>query len=377
MRRVLSFIRLGEEIGEGASSKVVQAESRQDVDDVGADSPSYRSESDCRKAVGQDGQLAVKMVRHAGEGPVGDQAQLAMWELHVLQQLNHPHIVKVHDVIELVDATYIVMERVDGPELGDYISGHVGGRLPAGDACRIFSQLLSALQHAHTAGYLHCDIKPANIRLSSSCDSAVLTDWGFARQLGASPCSASLFGSPAYAPPEQLTGYCPDGVSGGQRKLCPAADVWSLGATLHEMLVGCPPFGGDSFDTLVRNVIHLNFLRSFPEDIPTQAVELVHSMLQVGAIDRATVGELCASGWVSSSGFFPERQLATDQVGISCQDCEDGDDPKVHSTPWRHRLQTLRPRLMMLFYASACAYAIATYATHGAHGGFQLEYEDG
>jgi len=376
MKRVLSFIKLGEEIGEGASSKVMQAESRQDMDDVGSgESPSMRCENEGGKKAGQDGQLAVKMVRHTGDGPVGDQERLAMWELHVLQQLNHPHIVKVHDVIELVDATYIVMERVDGPELGDFISRHPGGRLPPECACRIFSQLLSSLQHAHAAGYLHCDIKPANIRLSSDCDFAVLTDWGFARQLGSSPCSASLFGSPAYAPPEQLTGYCPDGISGGQRKLCAAADVWSLGATLHEMLVGCAPFGGESFDALVRNVIHLNYLQSFPEDVPTEAVELVHSMLQVGPVDRATVHELCSSKWVSSSGFLPEQQLPSDQIGIMCDDCED--DPKVHSTPWRQRLQTLRPRFMLVFYASVCAYAVAMYATHGAHGGFQLEYEEG
>jgi serine/threonine-protein kinase len=187
----------------------------------------------------------------------------------------------VHDVIELVDATYIVMERVDGPELGEYISQQPGGRLPPDRACRIFCHMLSAIEHAHAVGFLHCDIKPANIRLSSAGDLAVLTDWGFSRQLGASPCNASLFGSPAYAAPEQLTGYCPDGISGGQRKLCAAADVWSLGATLHEMLVGCPPFGGESFDALVRNVIKLNYMRSFPDDVPLEAIELVHSMLQV------------------------------------------------------------------------------------------------
>jgi len=269
-----------------------------------------------------------------------------MWETHVLQQLAHAHISKLRDVISLVDATYIVMERVDGPELHDYIRAQPDGRLPPTVACRFLCQMLSALRHAHAHGVLHCDIKPANIRLSADCTHAVLTDWGFARQVGSAPCNASHFGTPAYAPPEQLTGYCPEAVVGGTRKLCPAADIWALGATLHEMLVGCPPFRGDTFDQLVRNAIQLSYAAPFPHDVPAEARELVLGMLQVSPCDRLDLNELCASAWVCRSGHLPTEGgegLPEGTVGIACAPSDDSDDPKVHGRGrWGTSLQCAR-----------------------------------
>jgi len=319
-------------------------------------------------------ELAVKVVRRASENDeLVDHEQLAMWEMHVLQQLHHPHIVKVRDVIDLVDATYIVMERVDGPELGDHIAGQSRGRLPPESACRIFVQMLAALNSAHSTGFLHCDIKPANIRLTQTCDFAVLTDWGLSKQIGSSPCHASMCGTPAYAPPEQLTGYCPDGIVGGQRKLCPAADIWSLGATLHEMLTGVPPFRGETFDELVRNVISLRYYTAFPDDVPAAAVELVHSMLQVCPSDRATLPELIASEWVGRCGSLPPCLLDQVRLGIQCEPCEtDADDPKVHGPFWKR--VRWKEYGLRLFYLSLCVGAVGSHLYGG--GGASLELVD-
>ena len=171
--------------------------------------------------------------------------------------LAHPlarsHIVRVMDVIEVVDATYIIMQRVDGPELTEYCERHSGRRLPAETATRILGHLLSALRHAHRHGFLHCDIKPDNVRLNKACDHAVLTDWGYARRPG-ERSDRFFCGTPAYASPEQLTGYSPDSVT-GRRKLCPATDVWSLGVTLFEMVAGALPFPADDHEALIRSVL--------------------------------------------------------------------------------------------------------------------------
>ena len=108
--------------------------------------------------------------------------------------------------------------------------------------------------------------QPENVRLHEanadgsdiSNEHAVLLDWGFSRRLG--PQSEPISqGTPAYAAPEQLTGYSADGVS-ARATLAATVDVWSLGATLCEMLCGSPPFGGVDFHQLVSNVLSLNFV---------------------------------------------------------------------------------------------------------------------
>ena len=160
---------------------------------------------------------------------------------------------------------------------------------------RFFAQLVAALCHAHGRGFVHCDIKPQNVRLDKTCTRAVLTDWGFARQAGDQK-SPITHGTPAFASPEQLTGYNCDGISSGRRRLCGGADVWALGATLYTMVVGRPPFGGETFEDLVRNVLALNYEGSL--SLPPQPRDLVEMMLQVAAYDRASLKELKAHDWV-------------------------------------------------------------------------------
>jgi len=315
----------------------------------------------------------VKMVRHRG-GVDDDQEQLAMWEMHVLQQLFHPHIVHVRDVIDLVDATYIVMERVDGPELGELIACSPGGRLCPDKACKYLAHMLAALRHAHLVGFLHCDIKPSNIRLAQPLDHAVVTDWGFARKLGATPSCAAMYGTPAYAPPEQLTGYSCDGLSGA-RRLSGESDVWSLGCTAHEMLTGRPPFAGDNLDTLVRNVIGLNYHCPFPDDVPRQAISLVHSCLQVCAIDRASIDELCDNAWVVASGHLPPADPAEHEVHVrfnTCGPCETGGPPKGNGFPVLNRLQG---RGLMALYLGLCVFALVSHMVYGPHEGASFTLE--
>lgn len=140
--RVFAWYQLGEAIGEGASSVVCEAVAHHpkvDMRDIDSPVEHPSSESTFRLR----GSLAVKMVKHSDH----DHEQLAMWETHVLQQLNHKNISRLRDIIDLVDATYIIMERVEGPELGDYIASQPEGRLRPSDACRIFCQMLSAIRY--------------------------------------------------------------------------------------------------------------------------------------------------------------------------------------------------------------------------------------
>ena len=244
------------------------------------------SEAECQTIVGEEGDssdtgsgahgvppLAVKLYEtgHSADRGAGAVMRDVMWEVHVLRQIAHAHIVRLCDSIEFTDACYVVMVRYDGPDLHEHIHAQPRGALCEADARRLFGHLLDAVRHAHSRGFLHCDLKPANVRLNAACDTAVVVDWGMARAITQQPEENICCGSPLYASPEQLTGQNPE-QAWGRAVLSPAADVWSLGATLHEMLAGTPPFGGGSMEELVANVMQVraqNSLRRPRAPAPT------------------------------------------------------------------------------------------------------------
>ena len=338
-RELLPRFQLGPMLGKGANCTVVEAEA----------DPDSSENKDAPRG------LAVKMFESSGHDQEG--LREVMWEVHVLRHLRHEHIVRLCDVVEVADAVYVVMERVDGPDLKKHIASQPGGKLSEAAARHLFGHLLAALRHAHSRGFVHCDVKPENVRLSVNCDRAVVVDWGLARQLSKQrPHIAE--GSPAYASPEQLTGVNTDEI--GRPKLQPAADVWSLGATLYEMLVGRPPFGdgtggdcnSDTFDALVERVLRLNY--DLPDALSVDARRLIDSMLQVQPADRASVAELCNDRWVVADGPLPpdEGAVAFD----ACVECEE--EPRsaldFARTNWR------RVGLALLYLALA-AFALAQH----------------
>ena len=255
------------------------------------------------------------------------------------------------------------------PQLTDYIEMHEtcreanashddihGGSSVVPLACcqRFFAQLVAALCHAHGRGFVHCDIKPQNVRLDKTCTRAVLTDWGFARQAGDQK-SPITHGTPAFASPEQLTGYNCDGISSGRRRLCGGADVWALGATLYTMVVGRPPFGGETFEDLVRNVLALNYEGSL-SSLPPQPRDLVEMMLQVAAYDRASLKELKAHDWVVGG-------MASDADGLilECEPCDDDDDEEEGGGKGKKGKSNVRQLGLMVLYGSLCALALLSH----------------
>ena len=170
-----------------------------------------RQAEGCLPAAAVPNQLAVKVYRtgHSSDRGDGSAMREVMWEVHVLRQLRHEHVVRLSDVIEMADAVYVVMERLEGPDLHAHIHAQPGGVLAEAEAARYFAHVLGALCHAHARGFLHCDVKPANVRLDRGCERAVLVDWGMARKRENQPGGSISQGTPAYASPEQLTGYNP------------------------------------------------------------------------------------------------------------------------------------------------------------------------
>lgn len=155
-----------------------------------------------------------------------------MREARSAARLGHPGIVTVHDVVEEDGRPWIVMELVRAWSLEQAI--RQSGPLPVIQAAEIGVRVLDALRHAHAAGILHRDVKPGNVLLTA--DRVVLTDFGIAAIEGDVTITQTglLMGSPAYVPPERLSG----------QPLTQAADLWSFGATLYAAVEGRPPYEG-------------------------------------------------------------------------------------------------------------------------------------
>ncbi|SHN44104.1 serine/threonine-protein kinase [Cryptosporangium aurantiacum] len=158
-------------------------------------------------------------------------------EARAAARLRHAGVVGVYDVLPEIDRVWIVMEYVEARNLADVI--RADGPMTPERTATLGLQLLDALDHAHRAGVLHRDVKPANVLVCAGehGERAVLTDFGVASVSGDASLTRTghLVGSPAYLSPERLTG----GTVGSP------SDLWSLGCTLFAAVEGKAPFARD------------------------------------------------------------------------------------------------------------------------------------
>ncbi|MBQ0101738.1 MAG: Stk1 family PASTA domain-containing Ser/Thr kinase [Firmicutes bacterium] len=151
-----------------------------------------------------------------------------------VSMLNHPNIVKVHDVSVKSRLKYIVMERVEGITLKSYMQRK--GVLSSGEILSYAEQILAALSHAHQKGIYHRDIKPQNILLLRS-GKVKISDFGIAAFENAEePTEKKAIGTVYYISPEQAAGKKIDG----------RTDLYSLGVMMYEMATGKLPFDADT-----------------------------------------------------------------------------------------------------------------------------------
>jgi serine/threonine-protein kinase len=182
---------------------------------------------------GGDPTLALKVLRpeKAAEEP---EVLAFREEARATAAVDHECVVTVHECGVEYGVHYLVMEFVDGPPLDRLLAAR--GRLDWRLSARIAIQVARALRHAHRQGWIHRDVKPGNILLFR--DGRVrLTDFGIVKDIGSLKgflVGGRRVGTAAYASPEQCLG----------KRLGPATDVYSLGATLYHMVCGRPPFAG-------------------------------------------------------------------------------------------------------------------------------------
>ena len=211
--------------------------------------------------LGRDVAIKVMGMMHAARGGAGERFRR---EAHAVAALKHPGIVEIYDFVDATDEapSYIVAELISGPTLRQVLESH-GGRLLPEIAALVALSLTDALAVAHARGVVHRDVKPDNVMIETTGGNArvVLTDFGVAHITGMETMTATgaLVGSPAYMSPEQSRGH----------EVGPAADLWSLGAMLYEMVTGIVPFAGKDPFTMIAAILRGSFRR------PSQVIATV------------------------------------------------------------------------------------------------------
>ncbi|MFT5355870.1 MAG: serine/threonine protein kinase [Polyangiales bacterium] len=223
-------------------------------------------------------------------------------EARVLSELSHPNIVGLTDYGMHDGAPYLVMERLEGRGLEVWLAEEVA--TPA-EGIRIMKDVLRGLAFAHDKGFLHRDIKPANIFLQKLADGEEhpkLVDFGLAKLFASDADeeegegeptltrAGSILGTPAYMAPEQASGST----------VGTAADVYSAGVVLFEILAGRPPFSADRRTELLRqhmidDVPDPSFFRAGLETTPELRALLLRALAKEPAARHKDGRELLAA----------------------------------------------------------------------------------
>ncbi|MHC5212382.1 MAG: bifunctional serine/threonine-protein kinase/formylglycine-generating enzyme family protein [Planctomycetota bacterium] len=246
------------ELGEGATARVFLAKDRK-----------------------HDRLVALKVLRPELAAAIGTERFLR--EIRVAAQLNHPHVLTLHDSGEADGLLYYVMPHVQGSTLKEELART--GPMPLARALRLGRHIAEALQHAHERGVVHRDIKPANILLVEG--EAVVADFGLAHSHGAADVDVTqpgtTMGTPLYMSPEQAD----PGTKVDQR-----TDVYGFGCVLFELITGRPPFSGATLaEVLSAHATEpVPSLRALRPDTPPELDALVARALAKQPADRFADG---------------------------------------------------------------------------------------
>uniref|UniRef100_A0A1D1Z9P0 non-specific serine/threonine protein kinase n=1 Tax=Anthurium amnicola TaxID=1678845 RepID=A0A1D1Z9P0_9ARAE len=204
-------------------------------------------------------------------------------EISAMKLLHHPNIVRIYEVIATKTKIYIVMEYVSGGQLSDKMS--YLRMLSEKEARKFFQQLIDAVDYCHSRGIYHRDLKPENLLIDSKGNLKV-SDFGLSALRKPGDMLSTACGSPSYVAPEVIIHKKYEGA---------AADVWSCGVVLFELLAGFLPFEDRNTTNLYRKISRAQY--TCPEWFTTGQRKLISRLLQPMPRRRVKVSEILEDEW--------------------------------------------------------------------------------
>ncbi|XP_072470936.1 serine/threonine-protein kinase SIK1 [Notamacropus eugenii] len=214
-------------------------------------------------------------------------------EVQIMKLLNHPHIIKLYQVMETKDMLYIVTEFAKNGEMFDYLTSN--GHLSENEARKKFWQILSAVEYCHSHHIVHRDLKTENLLLDASMN-IKLADFGFGNFYKSGEPLSTWCGSPPYAAPEVFEGKEYEG---------PHLDIWSLGVVLYVLVCGSLPFDGPNLPTLRQRVLEGRF--RIPFYMSQDCETLIRRMLVVDPTKRITIAQIKHHKWMLADPSFQQN----------------------------------------------------------------------
>eukprot|EP00310_Coccolithus_braarudii_P021903 CAMPEP_0183343852 /NCGR_PEP_ID=MMETSP0164_2-20130417/9670_1 /TAXON_ID=221442 /ORGANISM="Coccolithus pelagicus ssp braarudi, Strain PLY182g" /LENGTH=323 /DNA_ID=CAMNT_0025514755 /DNA_START=1 /DNA_END=969 /DNA_ORIENTATION=- len=268
----------------------------------------------------------------AGLGRAEEEVQRkVLSEARILKNLDHPNVIKFHEIIEDEDELLLIMELVEGGELFDRVNKK--GPFDEAAARGVMRQLLKALEYLHSQNIVHRDLKLENILLVESSDPTAelqvkIADFGLAKLIGGGKMTSTFCGTPQYFAPEVLESR------NSARGYDAACDMWSLGVILYILLVGYAPFDENRprwddrsapvpsiFDQIRRGVRAEHFREEDWKRISPAARHLVMMLLVLNPQHRLTGVKALQHPWMLGASEVSEP--ADEDIS----DCSDGEEP--------------------------------------------------
>jgi len=228
--------------------------------------------------------------------------QLALQtEVEILSQIDHPNIVKLHEIYDEKTRFNMVMELMTGGELFDRIveKEHYSEK----EAADTIRPIVDAMRYCHSMGIAHRDLKPENLLYATTDPNSIIkiTDFGLAKVIN-NDLMTTACGTPGYVAPEILTGKGYD----------IAVDYWSIGVIIYVMLCGFPPFFEDSNEKLFDAIKKGEYEFPSPQwdEISDYAKDLIKKLLVVDPYKRLNADGILKHPWIVGD-VTPRKNLPT------------------------------------------------------------------